>query len=404
MKLLMSAFACAPEWGSEPEVGWRALLAAAAEHDVWVMTQPHMADLLAPALGKLELLDRVTVVPVEPATLEETPGLLGLLRTHRLHDAWQRNAAKEAVRLHAAVDFDLVHHVTLAAYWMRVGVASVNRPLVIGPVGGGVEPPLPLLSVLGWRGLLEAIARTTLRRVVAALPFIRGAVRDARLLLVQNKETAAVVGRDARILSNALCVTAEEYHHVDARGTDVVLAARLVPWKAGVLAVRAMRYVRTPGVRLRVFGDGSERTRMERAVARWGLADRVVFEGKVPRPQLIQQLAAAGAVIHPSLHDEGGTVLAEALMHGTPVVCLDHGGPAHVVSLWPQTASVAVPPHIPAQTARLLAAGIDRVLAAPNPVPSGPLAPVGDFTAALHAAYAEAVDGSGPAHPPGREG
>jgi hypothetical protein len=38
MKILLSALACEPDKGSEPEVGFRALLAAASQHEVWVLT------------------------------------------------------------------------------------------------------------------------------------------------------------------------------------------------------------------------------------------------------------------------------------------------------------------------------------------------------------------------------
>ena len=42
-----------------------------------------------------------------------------------------------------------MHHVTLASYWTRTGVAAVEKPLVVGPVGGGVDPPLRLFPDAG---------------------------------------------------------------------------------------------------------------------------------------------------------------------------------------------------------------------------------------------------------------
>jgi hypothetical protein len=43
MRVLLSAFTCSPELGSEPRVGFQAMLAAARYHKVWVLTQLHMA-------------------------------------------------------------------------------------------------------------------------------------------------------------------------------------------------------------------------------------------------------------------------------------------------------------------------------------------------------------------------
>ena len=47
------------------------------------------------------------------------------------------------------IDFDVLHHATLAANWTQAGVTAVDKPLVLGLVGGGVEIPLRLVSELG---------------------------------------------------------------------------------------------------------------------------------------------------------------------------------------------------------------------------------------------------------------
>jgi glycosyltransferase involved in cell wall biosynthesis len=55
---------------------------------------------------------------------------------------------------------------------------------------------------------------------------------------------------------------------------------------------------------------------------------RVVFLGW-STPDRVRELMreAADVLLFPSLHDEGGWVIAEALATGLPVVCLDRGGP-----------------------------------------------------------------------------
>jgi hypothetical protein len=37
-KVLMSAYACDPDRGSEPGIGWNTALEMARRHDVWLMT------------------------------------------------------------------------------------------------------------------------------------------------------------------------------------------------------------------------------------------------------------------------------------------------------------------------------------------------------------------------------
>ncbi len=50
MKILMSALACEPGKGSELEVGFQAMLAAARQHDVWVLTNKDTLPAVARAI------------------------------------------------------------------------------------------------------------------------------------------------------------------------------------------------------------------------------------------------------------------------------------------------------------------------------------------------------------------
>jgi hypothetical protein len=76
---------------------------------------------------------------------------------------------------------------------------------------------------------------------------------------------------------------------------------------------------------------------------------------------------------------------------GTPVVCLDHGGPAEVVRRWPTSLSRRITPAGPAVTARRIAEAIDGFLADPPPLRSAPVRPNVSFADSLLAAYEQAA-------------
>ncbi|MDQ3643863.1 MAG: glycosyltransferase family 1 protein, partial [Actinomycetota bacterium] len=166
MRVLLSAFSCEPGKGSEQEVGLRTVLAAAACHDVWVLTWDGGATALRDHLAGHPQEHRIHVVPIPLATEFRR---LGFFSYHWYYDRWQREAAERATELHRRVGFDVVHHVTHSTVWTRVGVGAVPRPLVWGPVGGGVEAPLSLLTELGAKGLAENAARVVGRRVLRSL-------------------------------------------------------------------------------------------------------------------------------------------------------------------------------------------------------------------------------------------
>jgi glycosyltransferase involved in cell wall biosynthesis len=105
-----------------------------------------------------------------------------------------------------------------------------------------------------------------------------------------------------------------------------MFAGRLLPWKGVDLAIEAVSAL--PDWRLFICGKGPDEPRLRRIATEAGVADRIVFTGWLPRAEVLRLMREeAGAFVFPSLHDEAGWVIVEALAAELPIVCLDHGGP-----------------------------------------------------------------------------
>jgi glycosyltransferase involved in cell wall biosynthesis len=390
VRLLLSAFSCEPGKGSEREVGFRTLLAAAGRHDVWVLTRAVSVPVLERFLRGHPLATRIHLEPVAFDFDEEG---FGRTKFHAHYDQWQRAASLRAAELDRKVDFDVVHHVSFATVWTRVGVATVPKPLVWGPVGGAVEPPWGLVPELGWRGALDDLSRVISRRVLARLPAMRVAPDRAVVILAQNRDIVRRLHTRApiEVLPNATAVELDGVRCEQARTRHMLFVGRLLAWKGGHLALRALRHVTDQETALHVYGEGPDLRRLERTAHRWKLAHRVQFKSWIPREALLPEVARAGVLVHPSLHDDAPLSVAEALSLGTPVVCLDHGGSAEVVRHWPASLSRLIKPSSPTATARRIAQAIGAFLADPPPVRCTPIRPDVSFTDGLLAAYEQAA-------------
>jgi glycosyltransferase involved in cell wall biosynthesis len=395
MKILISALACEPDKGSEPEVGYRSVVAASKEHDVWVLTNQANIPALRHAFDSRTggTASSVHLSGIDFGVEGERFNRLRASGHHWYYDRWQRNAARAGTELHRTIKFDVVHHVTLASYWTRVGVAAVNAPLVLGPVGGAVNVPAGLATELGVRGTLQEAARAVARFTALQVPSIRRSQRGAALTLAQNQATARRIKTDSpvTVLSNALSVNLDGADLGGRRDKSLLFVGRLLPWKGPMLALRALRHVSDRSVILHFCGDGPDGPRLLRAAHRWGLQDRMRLHGWIPRKELLTSMAQAGAVIHPCLREEAGLSVAEALTLGTPLVFLDHGGPSELVPEWPSSPSFGIRPQKPEATAKAFGRAIEEAIeSAPSPS-SRTHPPTTSFEQALREAYAAAA-------------
>lgn len=91
--------------------------------------------------------------------------------------------------------------------------------------------------------------------------------------------------------------------------------------------VLAEALVRTPGMRLRVAGDGSGRRR-------WApvLGDRVEWLGWLPHERIAHEMGRAGFCVMPSLSESFGLTALEAFACGRAVIASDAGGLGELVT------------------------------------------------------------------------
>lgn len=363
LRILAFAYACSPDEGSEPGAGWTWTRALARLGEVWVVTRENNREAIERGLeGGIPEGDHVHPVYVDLPLWARfwKRGQRGIRAYYLL---WQLAALRRARALPDS--FDLVWHLTLASAWLGSPGPLLGPAFVYGPVGGGVTPPLRLLSSLGLRGVayesLRAVARLVARY---ANPLARLAWRRAVLILAQNEETRAWLPArhraKVRIVHNAVLDAPSA-----ARGPHVpktaLFAARLLPWKGGALALRAV--AEAPGWTLVVCGDGSDAPRLRRLARRLRIEDRVRFLGKVPREEVLRLMTNEAAVLlHPSLHDDAPLVIAEAAVHGLPVVCLRRGGPPLIAG--PSAIAVSTDGSSREVVARL-ARALDEAVAGP---------------------------------------
>jgi glycosyltransferase involved in cell wall biosynthesis len=328
VRILAFAYACEPGRGSEPAAGWRWAQMLAQLGETWVITRANNRAAIETELRTRPVRNlRFVYVDLPPSLRRWKRGQRGVRLYYVL---WQRAALREARRLSLRQPFDLAWHLTLANGWIGSAACFLDMPFVYGPVGGGVGPPWRLASSLGAKGavyeLLRAAARVSGRYFN---PLARASWRRASLILVQNEETRRWLPcrhqSKAEVFPNVIL---ERLPSAPSHAISRVMlfAGRLLPLKGVALAIRALEGL--PGWRLIVCGDGPDAGRLRQLASDRGLEDRVEFRGWVERTEVLRTMREEASVfVFPSLHDEAGWVVAEAMASGLPVVCLDVGGP-----------------------------------------------------------------------------
>ena len=337
LKVLMSAYACEPNRGSEPGVGWNWVCQMSRREEVWVITRRNNRAVIEAATAK-------TPLPNAHFVYYDLPRWARFWkRGHRgvyfYYYLWQIGAYWEARRLHSDIRFDVAHHVTFVMYWMPSFLALLPVPFVWGPVGGGESTPPGFRSALGAKGRLTETLRAIVQAIARLDPMVRLTARRSALAFATTAETERRLKqlgcRNTQVCS-VMGLDADEIEQLNGMGSPepanfrIATVGNLIAWKGVEFGLRAFAalHQKCPGAEYWLIGDGPERLRLRQLAEELGIAFRVRFLGRLARPLALAKLASCDVLLLPSLHDSGSCVCTEAMALGKPVVCLDAGGPA----------------------------------------------------------------------------
>jgi glycosyltransferase involved in cell wall biosynthesis len=343
MKILLSAYACEPNRGSEPGIGWNMAQAIPKHHQVCVLTSNTHRAAIEAELAK-NPIPNLKVAYFDPLGWVydwSQEGKRPLFGVHLHYYLWQIWAYFVGRSLHQAIQFDLVHHVTYGKYQSPSFLSLLPIPFVLGPVGGAELAPQPFWKDFSLKNKIYEILRATAQRVGEFDPFVKMTVRRSAIVWATTDDTAKrlhKLGAKSVEVMSALSLPALEINQLKQQSAvkeapiRFISMGRLLHWKGFHLGLQAFAEANLPDAEYWILGIGPEQQRLEHLAKSLNIAHQIKFWDRLSREESLQKLGQSHVLVHPSLHDSGGWVCIEAMATGRPVLCLNLGGPGEMVT------------------------------------------------------------------------
>lgn len=335
IKIIVSAYACNPDEGSEKGAGWNWIISLSQIFEnVIVLTRGSSKSAI-----ERQDYDRNKIKFVYIENSNFIIKIKKYFRINRLYYVlWQIKIRRISKKIAKNEKPDYVHHLTWATFILPIGIYSKGFRLVIGPIGGAVLYPWRIRKILNLYNRKEIIGellRLIWQKLLIPITRLNSTFRRAEIILVQNEQTAKVFKwhLNVRVLSNAgakidlNCISqGEKKGLVDVK--RIVFLGRLVHVKGLELAIMAMTDKRLVEFKLDVIGSGPLENKYRKMVSNLELENRIRFLGRTSHKQIYDHMRKANVFVLPSLREEGAPFTAvEAMSIGLPIVALNNGGP-----------------------------------------------------------------------------
>lgn len=371
MKVLLSAYACEPNRGSEPGNGWNwALETARLGYDVWCLTTVEGKENIEKEL-KLINLPNLHIVFVEvPEWVDNVYKYQPGVYLHYM--VWQHRAYLKAKELDKTVDFDLVHHATLGSLQMGTALWRLKKPLIFGPAGGGQEAPKAFKSYFYKWWKMEVFRSLTSKVLLGVNPNVRKTMQHASLVLTTNEDTYEMAkGLGAKNAKMFLDTSLPEDFYppsyperTPSKEFKILWVGRLFARKGLPLVLEALSKV-SPDIpfKLTILGEGPMNDFVPKWIKDYNLEGKVDWKGQVAWSEVKKAYTTNDLFMFCSLRDSSAAQFLEAMAYGLPIVTLDlHGGK----NLVPDEAGFKIPVTTPTETVSDLARAVEKLYENPQ--------------------------------------
>ncbi|MCM8568758.1 glycosyltransferase [Gramella jeungdoensis] len=339
LKILVSAYACSPDRGSEPGMGWNFVLGLSKYHEVHVISEKKkwkkpVEDFLSKNPEISKNLNFYFIHKKRNKKLRKIwpPSYYWFYRE------WQKRAFKLAQNLEEVEKFDLIHQLNMVGYREPGYLWKINKPFVWGPIGGMENSPWNFLPSLGLKGMCFYAGRNLInlwQRNNAIRPK-KAAKRESVKLIAATQSNKTLIGKIWK--KNSIVIPEvgkmeDDLFQPHFRSTsdetlEIVWSGQHTAGKNLPLLLNALKNS-SLNYRLHVLGTG-EMTKRWKVLA-GNLNIKSKWYGWLEKSKAIDIMKTGHVFCITSISDLTSTVTLEALSYALPVVALDHCGFSNII-------------------------------------------------------------------------
>lgn len=366
-KILIIAFACKPNAGSESGVGWNFAKLIQDFGEVYVLVRD--------AENQKELLLNNKELKVK-YIFYDLPNYISKFQNKQVNNgqkymelyylAWQIGAIKYIVKNYGRDYFHIVHHITFVSATLPSFFVYLKSKFIWGPISSNDLIP-------------KGIATTTTYMKLYVKDIMKKIIRMFSITFQIDKRKASYIIANTSDIFNKLnlkdevrLVTIPSIGIEEKGGSN---SEKIIPINTSVniisigefldiknfdITIEAFSKYHTinPNSKLYLVGDGPNRKKLEKLVMNLELVNDVVFVGWISRKEVYEYLKNIAHILLFPTSEKAGMVILESLQNNVPVVGMNFGGPKEFVT---DNSGILVDIKNRMQIVNDLAIGIDNI-------------------------------------------
>jgi len=339
--ILLSAYACEPNRGSESEVGWKwSISLIKSGFNVFVVTRKNNKSKIEKEIKKRNYKNLHFLYFDFPKWFIKIIKGKKNSSSYFYFFIWQLGIFFLIKKFLKKQEINYIHHVTFVSYRFPSFLCFFKIPFIFGPIAGGDRIPFKLRKNFKIKNWIKELIRDVSNIYIKISPLMNLIFFKSKKILVNSDDTKKSILNIHYPKVSKLLAIGTELNNLKIKKYKknfffrVCFVGTLTDIKGCNILIKTISilYKINPNIYFTIIGQGELKEKINKFINNNKMNKNVHLIDFVNKNSLPEIYKKHDVLIAPYLRDSGSLAIIEAFENNLPVICLDNGGPKQIVN------------------------------------------------------------------------
>lgn len=343
LKVLINAYACSPDMGSEPGMGWNWCMNLAKYCELFIITEGEFRDNIETIVPSLpQGVNMHFYYNPVPERVRQMCWNQGDWRFYKYYKDWQKKTADIAREICEKEKIDILHQLNMIGFREPGYLWQVSRetgiPFVWGPVDAKESFPMAYANGASLKTKFFLLLKNIITKCQLRYgKRVHEAANTASLILSASSNSVIsfkkYFGTESPLMNETGTYPVENQKNTsDGRSSfDILWVGKTDFRKQLALAIKSVAAAYHPNIKLHIVGGGDMQEYLMVAQS-VGIADNCIVRGCISHDEVLSLMRESDLFLFTSVAEGTPHVVLEAIGCGLPVLCFDTCGQGDCVN------------------------------------------------------------------------
>lgn len=344
LSILINAYACSPNMGSEPGMAWNWCVNLAQYCELHIITEGEFQKNIENVLPTLPQSKNMHFYynPVSEK-IRKMCWNQGDWRFYYYYQKWQKSTLQIAKRITQQTHIDIIHQLNMVGFREPGYLWKIEKPLIWGPIAGIGSIPYSFLKEAGMKHTAFFLLKNFITKLqLQYSPSVRQIIKKAKYTITATPEAQSAIQKIYKIrtipINETSCFNKEGITDTkkDNDMFDILWVGRFIFTKQLKLALETISQLKElKGIRFHIVGQAftDEETQTYHKYAdSLGISNICKWYNFIPNKEVHLLMQKCHLFFFTSIFEATSTVILEAITNHLPIICFDCCGFGPIVS------------------------------------------------------------------------